>query len=99
MGPPQASTREGIRAAPAQRPLIRGTRVDAGEETHEVRSRRVQPSPGCRGFQREAHHDVRGGERVARKPRPGVELLIQIIEMQCYLVVDVSARRSTEQAK
>src|SRR5271163_2337504 len=97
MGPSSASVR--VRAAPAQRPLISRPGVNAGKEAHEVRPRRIQSPAGARGFEREAHHDVRSGERVSGEPRPLVELLLQIIEMKFYLAVDVPARRPAEHAK
>src|ERR1700733_13636759 len=97
MGPGSASVR--VRAAPAQRRLISRPGVNAGKEAHEVRSRRIQSPAGVRGFEREAHHDVSGGERVAGEPFFVVELLLQIIEMKFYLAVDVSARRPAEEAK
>ena len=73
--------------------------MNAGKKAPEVWSRRLQSSPRARGFEREAHHDVRGGERVSSEPLLIVQLLLQIIEMQFYLAVDVSPRRPAEQAK
>ena len=62
--------------------------MNAGKEAHEVRSRRIQSPAGARGFEREAHHDVRGGERVSGEPLLIVQLLLQIIEMKFYLGID-----------
>ena len=84
---------------PGSAPFDKPAGHECGQESSEVWSRRIQSSPRPCGFERQAHQDVCGGERISSEPWPIAQLLLQIIEMQCYLAVDVSARRPAEHAK
>src|SRR4051812_6347709 len=92
----RSSSGKSIRSPLAQRLAISGAGVDAVEPGDEVRPASVEAGAVARGLEREAHHDVGGGEIVAGEPVALAELGLEPIEMRVEHALQRRSRRAAE---